>query len=478
MNRIVTVITLLGIVASALAGGGDSALALRRADEKLRAGQRSAALALLQGIVAENPGMVEAHVLYQDVMRAAGKDADLLETYRARRAEAPDDPTARYLYARLLSGGRAVSELRQVVRDAPDFALAWTDYARALRHAGKLEKAEEAARRAVALDAASPGAHDALGWVLERRGDLEGAERSYREALQRDERFLKARFKLAHLLARTERGEEALEEIARAAADAPGEPQVFVHKGLVLGALGRHAEAAQAYAAAVAGAPQDPLVLVLLAESYAELSEWDLGANAARRALEREPKLAAAHAALGYIALRRDDSAGALASYKTAARYEPRNATYQYYEGLVHERRDDWNGAVRCYRAAIARDRDHPGYRLALGGAYEKLGKLRSALAAYKEAVRLAPEDVQAWARYGHTAADGRKPKLAIEAFTKANELDPEDTGVLLSLGVLYETGVRKPDKAAECYRKYLAAGGKDERVRRWLDALEKADGK
>jgi len=471
MSRLVLLLAILGVPAQA--GTPDLPERVREAEGCLRAGQQTKALEILAEVVQANPDALDAHELYQDVMRAAGKDGEILETYRGRFQAAPEDVSSRYLLARLLEGPRALTELRAVVTAEPGFARGWVAYARALRRAGKAKQAEAAARKATELEPGLATAHETLGWAVEHEGRLEEAEASYRRALELDDQRLTVRYKLAHLLARTGRSGEAMSQIAEAQRISPKEPRVLVNRGLVLGVLKRPKEAAEAFAEAARSAPDDPLLQVLLADSYAEVGEWELALAAASRALSLDPKLAAAHAARAYVALRQGNTEAAAASYREAARLDPKNARHAYFLGRVHEKGNDLKQAERQYRTALAKDPDNVTYMLALGGVLVRRGQGKQALTIYKGAAKAAPDDEDVWIRYGHTAADEGKPEDAAKAFERALILEPDNPATLLSLGIVYEVGLRDREKAIETYRAYLAAGGKDTRVKRWLAALE-----
>jgi tetratricopeptide (TPR) repeat protein len=253
----------------------------------------------------------------------------------------------------------------------------------------------------------------------------------------------------------------------------PKDPRVLINRGLVLGVLKRPKEAAEAFAEAARAAPDDPLLQVLLADSYAEVGEWDLALSAATKALSLDPKLAAAHAARAYVALRQGNTEDAAAGYREAARLDPKNARHVYFLGRVHEKGNDLKQAERQYRTALAKDPDNVTYMLAVGGVLLKRGQGKQALTIYKGATKAAPDDEDVWIRYGHAAADAGKSEDAAKAFERALVLEPNNPATLLSLGIVYEVGLRDREKAIETYRAYVAAGGKDARVKRWLAALE-----
>ena len=463
-------------LAPAQAAAGDQPNELHTIHTHLNRGQHTRALTLLRGYVHAHPGSLRAQILYQDVMRAAGKTDELRKEYRRQRSELAGDPEARYLYARTLEPSRAIPELRAVLKARPNFAPAYTDLAGALLKRAKgreraLRRAEKAARKAVSLAPEDARGHEILGAVLEGLGALEEAETSYRSAMEVSRGSYRAHFRLAHLLARRNQSAEGLRVLDRIVDEAKENPLVYVHRGLILGSAGRTEDAVRAYEESIRLAPPDPLVLVLLARSHAELAEWDSATDALQRALDLDPELAAAYAVRGYMALRRGLPDAAIDSYKRAIRYEKRNASHYYSLGVATEKAGRPHEALQHYRRAAQIDPENPDYRLVLGAVHERRGRPGDALAAYKKATVLSPEDPDGWIRYGHVAADLRRYRVAAGAFQRAVELDPDRVEILKSLGIVNEMRRRK-DEAIAAYKLYLRKGGKDKRVRAWLTAL------
>ena len=129
--------------------------------------------------------------------------------------------------------------------------------------------------------------------------------------------------------------------------------------------------------------------------------------------------------------------------------------------------------AVSAYRRAAANEPKSVTYQLAVGAALERAGKPKDAYKVYRAAVRVLPGESDLWIRLGHVCADLRKPEKAVAAWEEALRCSPKDPEILFALGVTYETSLGEAKRAIECYRGYLAAGGKDSRVKGWLDDLE-----
>ncbi len=122
------------------------------------------------------------------ILAELGRSADALALLGRATAAYPDREEFRYARAEVLerSGdvGRAVAELRQVARARPDDATAQNALGFTLaEHWLDLPEAEARIRAALAARPDSPAIRDSLGWVLYRRGRsaeaLEWLKRAY-----------------------------------------------------------------------------------------------------------------------------------------------------------------------------------------------------------------------------------------------------------------------------------------------------------
>ncbi|MCZ6857048.1 MAG: protein kinase [Gemmatimonadetes bacterium] len=125
----------------------------------------------------------------------------------------------------------AISHFEDAVRADSNFALAWSGLATAqnlttpanypvegVSWEGAVERAERAARRAIATDSALAEAHASLGYILDNKWDWAGAEVEYERALALNPDYPTARLWYAIHLVQLGRTDEALVEIRRAEA--------------------------------------------------------------------------------------------------------------------------------------------------------------------------------------------------------------------------------------------------------------------
>jgi hypothetical protein len=83
-------------------------------------GKADEAERLARQALAQHPGSVEHHRLYQSVFEGQGRGSELIETYKARFQAAPDSPDAAYLYARLLPEAEGLALATSFVPRFPD----------------------------------------------------------------------------------------------------------------------------------------------------------------------------------------------------------------------------------------------------------------------------------------------------------------------------------------------------------------------
>jgi len=204
-------------------------------------------------------------------------------------------------------------------------------------------------------------------------------------------------------------------------------------------------EAVEYYAQAAQLDPHSAPAQVGLAEAYTML--WGFGfmsrqealpkaEAAALKAVELDPKLAAARTTLGALRMREWDWAGAEEEFKRAIELEPANArSYHWYAlflaamgrhpealaqsrranelepaspgmmtglGAIHYFARDYGQMIRQMEETIALDPQFaPGYDW-LGMAYAQVGKFPESIAAYKKGVELAAGASEVKAGLGH----------------------------------------------------------------------------
>jgi len=285
----------------------------------------------------------------------------------------------------------------------------------------RLVPAEEALRKAIALEPKLVDAWNGLGTVLASSGRPAEAEKAYDEALKllpgRAETLINratVRRTLGHL-------EGALEDIRNAiTANAQ-----YVLAWRLLGTIQRdaknHGEAALAFRKIDGLGQANALDLVLLGESLAGSGDVPGGLNALARAEVMDPKSVTMCISMAQVLGNKGEIEKALTYLERALAIEPSNHFA-------------WSSQ---------------GYALM------KLGRLPEAVQALETAVALAPEFASGWINLGEAQLRSKNLGRAIQALEKAIALAPKAMDARLFLAQAY-LGTRQPAKSREQAQRLL----------------------
>lgn len=214
--------------------------------------------------------------------------------------------------------------------------------------------------------------------------------------------FLDAIVRLARVLQRVERFEEAAVAFDEAEKLGVSDPSVYYNKGLVLRALGRDSAAIAAF----------------------------------DHALQLRPAYPEALRAGAIILSQSGNPDGALKFLEEALRLKP-----DYFEALL-DRANILNelkridAACEAYRAALVRFPGNPDLLNNLGVALIETGDLKGAFEALDQAVAIKPELAEAWLNRATVLMKTAGPDAALQSFDRALALRPDYQAALVGRGV------------------------------------------
>ena len=205
---------------------------------------------------------------------------------------------------------------------------------------GKLPEARDALREAVKLDPKLTVANLALGVVLRRLGDLEGAVEACSAGIRVDP--LDSELYLRRGIAWYHRGLHgiALEDFEDASGIAYDDPRPELWRGLTLMQLGRPLEAINAYAAAI----------------------------------RRDRTFMIAYLNRGTAYLATGEAAKAEFDFDLALRHDPRDVRAWFNRGVALAQQRKYQDAIKSYEMALKIDPSHVGARRNLEAARSRLG--------------------------------------------------------------------------------------------------------
>jgi eukaryotic-like serine/threonine-protein kinase len=182
----------------------------------------------------------------------------------------------------------------------------------------------------------------------------------------------------------------------------------------------------------------------LLGRQFFDRGNFQRAAQAYRKAVELDPRYAAAYAELAivesYLADHTGDEAGqqqALVAADKAVELAPDEAAVYAARGYLRARRWDWSGAEANFEKALAYDSANSTLQWRYAALLGALGRLPDAVAAAKKATELDPLSAVAWLVLSWYLTDSRQFVAAHEAFRRCLEIAPESPIAWSGLGSL-----------------------------------------
>jgi len=188
---------------------------------------------------------------------------------------------------------------------------------------GELDRAAGQCSLALEYEPKMPEARNCLGLVAQARGDIEGAEKMYRESIRLNEDFAEGYVNLGYVLQSRRDYEGAIENFRQALAIDPGYGLARLAVGETLIALGRFDEARWELAKLVEIEPKNAGAHAAYARVLNRMQRPAAATEAVEKALSLDPNLPLAHRARAEILFDRGDLAGAAEEYRQVLAAEP-----------------------------------------------------------------------------------------------------------------------------------------------------------
>jgi len=260
---------------------------------------------------------------------------------------------------------------------SPQGWLAWGD---AYQQSGDVASALATWQAAIAQHGPSAAVYARLARAYRLQGDYLSAIQAWRALLDLDAGDADAHYQLGLLLAVTA-PELALPELMQAARLDPG--------------LDAPVQGLRASLNAALLVEDPPYQLLMSGRALAALGEWELAAEAFRRALATRHDYAEAWAWLGEA--RQHLGADGLPDLQRALLLDPDSPGVNALVGLYWQRQGQAGQALAYFQAAMGLEPGNAAWYAAAGSAAEQSGDLVAALAYYKQAVALDPQGAAYW---------------------------------------------------------------------------------
>ncbi|MGH9335587.1 MAG: tetratricopeptide repeat protein, partial [Vicinamibacteria bacterium] len=363
---------------------------------------------------------------YGEALYRAGRGEEALPQLEKARAV----PAALLLLAtvheKLGDSEKMLAELERYVDASPD------DLGARLLLGSKLEQAKRLDEALGLYRSASDGESLArAAELLSRRPEKYPEAESYaRRALEATPDMLDARIVLAHVLSRTDREAEALDELERARAEHPAAAEVFYQLSQGYQRAGRASEARAA------------------SSKFQELS------SAEKEAKEREARVAVTYKRAAEL-LRSGQMIEAESAFQSVLEIDPHHAQTRSMLAKIAFSRNDTAAARRWIVEAIAKDSEVAEYPYLRGLFEARTGANADAEASARRSLELDPNFPEAWSLLGTLLLDSRRPEEALQCFLRAAALEPANPAIQLNLASAYAVlgNEEEEEKAMERYR-------------------------
>jgi tetratricopeptide (TPR) repeat protein len=252
-------------------------------------------------------------------------------------------------------------------------------------------------------------------------GDLQPAERLYRQIIHHDPRNADA----LHLL------------------------------GLLAHQVGKHDHALVYIGKAIAAQPLNPIFYRNLGEVYRALNRFDAALKSYRLALQLDPHCAEAHASLGETFRVLGQLDKAMTHYQQALHRMPNSPGIYNNLGNLHQVQGRLDDAVVCYRRALQLDPTYTDAYLNLGAALRSQGRLDEAATSLQQALKLQPDFAEAHANLGTVLRCQGKIAEAITHLKQAIQLKPDLAVAHNNLGIALQVQ-GEHDEAIACFQRAI----------------------
>ena len=330
---------------------------------------------------------------------------------------------------------------------------------------GELHHAEVRLRQAILANGKVALFHNTLGNVLQDRGALDEAIRAYRRAIRLKPDFAEPHNDLGTAYFAQGNAARAVEAYAKAAELRPDHAVAHANLGSVYRKLGLAREARRAlqreflvrlYGGVRRLARLRRPSLVEAAQLELEQGNATLAARIAQRALDVEPKNAAALGVLSAAQERLGATGEALASLEAAVALQPGDAALRAQLGRLLAARGDAARAIVELEESVRLQPRSPQVLTALAELQLATGKLERVEELARRSLKLEPRGAAAHFVLGETLLKQGRTEEAEKALRAAIELDPEHPAARVRLGDLLRHGGRL-DEAEACLREALA---------------------
>lgn len=271
---------------------------------------------------------------------------------------------------------------------------------------------------------------------LELEGNLEESLAAYQRALGKDPESALLHRKVAELLARAGRPDEAVGYAARALELQPDDVDVRVFLG-TLHRIRRDVGSAERVLLEPDGTPLDADAALLLYGLYADSGRLEDALRIGRWMVRSEPTNLRSYFALSRALERMERHAEAEQALRQALRQQPENLAVYSALARARRQRGDRDGEIEIFEEVLRLEPHHHQTLVALADAYIGLERWDDARRVLEDIERRYPEDLRSVVRLGYLDLEQKDYAAASARFEQALAENPEQHEVHYLLGMV-----------------------------------------
>ncbi len=287
---------------------------------------------------------------------------------------------------------------------------------------------------------------------LELEGNLEESLAAYQRALAKDPGSALLHRKVAELLARGGRADEAVGFAERALELDPDDTDVRIFLG-TLHRIRRDVDSAERVLLEPDGTPLDADAALLLYGSYADSGRLDDALRIGRWLVRAEPTNLRSYFALARALERMEQYDEAEQTLRQALRQQPKNLAVYSALARARRQRGDRDGEIEIYREVLRFEPHHHPTLVALADAYIGLERWDDARRVLEDIERRYPEDLRSVVRLGYLDLEQQDYAAASARFEQALAENPEQHEVHYLLGMVQRRAGRLDEAQASFER-------------------------
>jgi len=218
---------------------------------------------------------------------------------------------------------------------------------------GRPDEAVQLITRALKINPADAQAHGNLGLAHQRMGNLELAERHFRESIRLDANKPVVWNSLGNVLREKGQAADAIKAYESTLKVNGNYSECWANLSKALVDLGEYERAFQAVSRALQIDPTVPDFHNQIAEVYRKSSKFDLAISAYKKSLELDPTLHESMLGLATVYRESEDSEAALAVLNRLIELEPGHAKAYTVLGVLKEQLGETEAAADCFKKSI-----------------------------------------------------------------------------------------------------------------------------